>query len=303
MNRRKYKRVPLAFPLGVRIGDMDRSVGEHAINLSKGGIFVKMNCPPPVGTKVFVDFYLELVEKTIRAEGEVVRSVTEGAKGKSPSGMGVRFTELGEDGQQIIELSVQRFSKFRRKQPSMFLEVSEGLVDRVHAEIQATRAPRAKIALDESTIEKLNAELQPDPAPGAKKAPDKRTLDEVKAKIQAALAPGPKKSPGKMTLDFLIRRQGQEKLESRRGHTLRGRELFISADNPTPVGETVVFRVFLTQEERWASTTGKVVRHVYSDGSDGCPSGPGISVVVIEPSEEIRRILETSESESRSVKA
>ena len=250
MDQRKQQRVPLSFPLQLRIGDIDRFVEEHAINLSEGGIFVKMNYPPPVGSKVLVDFFLESVKKTIRAEGEVVHSVSEGARGDSPVGMGIRFTELSEDGQRFIDLSVQ---KFHRKHPSMFLEVPEGFIEKVDAEIQA--------------------------------------------------APDPMKAPDKITLDFLFRSQGEEKVESRRGHTLRGGELFISSDNPTPVGETVELQVFLRQEERWTSATGEVVRHVYSDGADGCPAGPGIAVVILEPSDRIKRLFETAESESKSVQA
>ncbi len=133
--RRRHERVPIAFPLKLRIGDIDSFTDEFCTDLSEGGIFVRMNYPPPIGTTVTLDFQLEAVGKTIHATGEVVRSDAEGKSGAGPPGMGVQFTDLGKEGKRFIELIIK---KFNRAHPSQHVVLPPNFLKEVDADIEST---------------------------------------------------------------------------------------------------------------------------------------------------------------------
>lgn len=111
MERREYHRAPLAFPIRLIISDLEKFTDQFASDISAGGIFLQMNSPQPQGANVDLEFYLEPAQKTIRFQGEVVRSVTEGAEDGSPPGMGIRFIDLGEEARRFIELVVQKHDR------------------------------------------------------------------------------------------------------------------------------------------------------------------------------------------------
>lgn len=139
MERRKHQRAPLAFPIRLRIGNIDDFTEEHTSDLSAGGIFVRMNYPPPVGTHVDLEFFLEPVQKLIKARGTVVRSIPEGEADSGPPGMGVQFTDIGHEGRRFIELVVQ---KYNRSHPSGVIDLPPGFLEDVDAEIEANKAPQ-----------------------------------------------------------------------------------------------------------------------------------------------------------------
>ena len=155
--RRRHQRVPIAFPLKLRIGDIDSFTEEFCTDLSEGGIFVRMNYPPPVGTAVTLDFFLEAVGKSIHATGEVVRSVPEGKAGDGAAGMGVQFTDLGKEGKRFIELVVQ---KFNRQHPSQHIVLPANFLHEVDADIESTGllppgAPELEVRLRYGSMEGL----------------------------------------------------------------------------------------------------------------------------------------------------
>ncbi|MCZ6690583.1 MAG: PilZ domain-containing protein [Planctomycetota bacterium] len=133
MEKREQERVSLTFPVRVRIDDINQFVEQHSTDLSEGGIFIRMNYPPPAGSKVDMSFYLEPVHKTILARGEVVRSVPDAKGGDGPTGMAVRFTDLGKDGRRFIELVVQ---KFNCHHPSQLIELPADFLEEVDGEIR-----------------------------------------------------------------------------------------------------------------------------------------------------------------------
>ena len=96
-----------------------------------------MNYPPPVGTQVTLDFFLEPVNKSIHATGTVVRSIHEAGPDGQPPGMAVQFSELDKEGMRFIELVV---AKFNRHHPSKFLEVPDEFYEDVDRELEATGA-------------------------------------------------------------------------------------------------------------------------------------------------------------------
>ena len=128
MEKRKHTRVPLALPIRMRIVDIDEFTELYSTNLGEGGIFVRMNYPPPVGSKVELTFHLEGVKKTIQARGEVVRAVEEADKGDGPTGMAVQFTDLGKDAMRFIQLVVR---KFNRHHPSRWIQLPADFFDEI----------------------------------------------------------------------------------------------------------------------------------------------------------------------------
>ena len=133
MEKREHERVPLTLPIRVRIADINEFVEQHSTNLSRGGIFIRMNYPPPAGSKVILEFCLEEVKKTVQTRGEVVRSVQESDADDGPTGIAVRFTDLGRDGRRFIELVVQ---KFNRRHPSKSIELPGDFFDEIGRKVQ-----------------------------------------------------------------------------------------------------------------------------------------------------------------------
>ena len=134
MEKRSSERIPVAFPIRIRIDDIDEFVEKHTSNLSEGGLFVEMNYPPPVGSTVDLEFYLKAVDKTIHAGGEVVRSISEGEANGDPRGIGIRFTSMGKDGKRFVELVIK---KFNQRHPSQRLEIPQDLLEELGREIES----------------------------------------------------------------------------------------------------------------------------------------------------------------------
>jgi len=76
----------------------DAFISEYVSNISRSGVFVRSKTPLEVGTKVNLRFTVIMDDiETIEGIGEVVRVHDD------PPGMGVVFTELGEESQKIID--------------------------------------------------------------------------------------------------------------------------------------------------------------------------------------------------------
>jgi hypothetical protein len=132
MDERKNDRVPLGVPIRLRISDIDAFTEEHTSDLSAGGIFVEMDDPPPLGSRVHLEFYLEAVQKSIWATGEVRRSV-------DGQGAGIEFVDLDTDGKRFIELVVE---KYRRFHPDRVVSLCETIRERVNERLQEHREER-----------------------------------------------------------------------------------------------------------------------------------------------------------------
>ncbi|MCZ6688395.1 MAG: PilZ domain-containing protein [Planctomycetota bacterium] len=140
MEKRQHDRAAIAFPIRLRIGNINDFTEQYTSDLSAGGIFVKMNFPPPIGTQVDLEFHLDPVNKTIKARGDVVRSIRDGEAGDGDPGMGVQFTNLGEEGKRFIELVV---AKFNRAHPSQVIKIPEGFFEEIDSTLdgKSKKAP------------------------------------------------------------------------------------------------------------------------------------------------------------------
>ncbi len=87
--------------------DVDELMREYAMNISRGGVFIRTAEVLPVGTKVQLKFTVILEDfETIEGEGEVVRAV-EPQDSETP-GIGVVFTSLAGKSQEVL---VRLFTK------------------------------------------------------------------------------------------------------------------------------------------------------------------------------------------------
>jgi uncharacterized protein (TIGR02266 family) len=78
----------------------DAFIQEYVTNISRTGVFIRAQSPPPVGTKVNLRFTVIMDDmETIEGIGEVVRVEKDGPN----TGMGVVFRELSAYSKDLIE--------------------------------------------------------------------------------------------------------------------------------------------------------------------------------------------------------
>lgn len=148
MEQRNSQRVPLSFPIRLSIGRVRRHKDRTAANVSIGGVFVATDYPYPVRSKLELEFYLKPVHRMIKAQGEVVRSITKGTTGDGPPGMGIRFTHFERGARSLIELFVRKFNRYH---PSETVILPESFLDEADAEIKSgwrEQKPSIGIALE-----------------------------------------------------------------------------------------------------------------------------------------------------------
>jgi molecular chaperone DnaK len=106
--KRKDTRVPVGLTVKLGYGSLDEFIERHALNISRGGIFIRTRDPKPIGTPVTFAIELKGGEKVIRGKGVVTWTTPPSAPGepaKAP-GMGVKFTELDQESRGLVHLVV-----------------------------------------------------------------------------------------------------------------------------------------------------------------------------------------------------
>jgi serine/threonine-protein kinase len=99
--RRRDPRVDIAVPLQLRLPDLDSVFSGQAVNVSRSGMFIPMDKPPAVGTRLHIDLSTQ-EEKLLDATIEVVRRVDD-IRG---SGIGVRFVDISYGARALIDRMV-----------------------------------------------------------------------------------------------------------------------------------------------------------------------------------------------------
>ncbi len=95
--------------------DRDQDVVGFSANLSPGGIFVTVRDPKPIGT--LLRFSISLLEgEFVRGYGEVVWIRVKYHGPDRPSGMGIRFRHLEDDGKQRVEEFILQMTGSEREQ-------------------------------------------------------------------------------------------------------------------------------------------------------------------------------------------
>jgi uncharacterized protein (TIGR02266 family) len=97
-------RIKLKYP------DVNTFIQKYAVNISRGGIFISTKQPKPVGTYLKFEFVLAATEaiSIIRGEGQVQWTKEfDPAQPNKAHGMGVKFTRLDAESQQVIDRALK----------------------------------------------------------------------------------------------------------------------------------------------------------------------------------------------------
>ncbi|ACL64958.1 2-alkenal reductase [Anaeromyxobacter dehalogenans 2CP-1] len=109
-DKRGSERTPVGLLVRLSYGSVDEFTERFAVNISRGGIFIRTREPRPVGTLLAFDLRLQGGETVIRGRGVVrwIREERPDAHPPTAPGMGVQFTWLDERSQALVERMAAR---------------------------------------------------------------------------------------------------------------------------------------------------------------------------------------------------
>ncbi len=102
--RRKWPRLALDLKVRVNFASLQEAMDSRTVNISHGGVFLRMANPRPEGTMIQVEF--SIGGRDIKAGGAVVHVVQPGHETKPP-GVGVAFTEISDEDRQFLDELVE----------------------------------------------------------------------------------------------------------------------------------------------------------------------------------------------------
>ncbi|HET7826350.1 MAG TPA: TIGR02266 family protein [Anaeromyxobacter sp.] len=100
-DKRTGERMPVGLAVRLSYGTVDEFIDCFAVNISRGGVFIRTREPMPVGTSLSLELKLQGGEVAIRGEG-VVRWI----QAPPAAGMGIQFTDLDEPSLALVERMV-----------------------------------------------------------------------------------------------------------------------------------------------------------------------------------------------------
>ncbi len=103
---RREPRTPAELRIKLALGSMDAFVERYALNVSRGGIFVRTRDPQPPGTVVDLEVTLDNGECVIQGRGVVRWTTPPSAPGEPDRapGMGIKFMELTRESRALVDL-------------------------------------------------------------------------------------------------------------------------------------------------------------------------------------------------------
>jgi molecular chaperone DnaK len=110
VDKRRDPRVPTELALKLAFDSVGDFIERYALNISRGGIFVRSRDPRPAGTRLNFDLRLRSGERVIRGTGVVVWTTPPSAPGEPPRapGMGIQFVELDAASRALVDQIVAR---------------------------------------------------------------------------------------------------------------------------------------------------------------------------------------------------
>ena len=107
-DKRTGERMPVGLAIRLSYGSLDEFVDRFAVNISRGGVFIRTREPQAIGTRVAFELKLQTGETVIRGEGVVrwVQAERTGAHPPAAPGMGIQFTDLDERSRAIVDRMV-----------------------------------------------------------------------------------------------------------------------------------------------------------------------------------------------------
>jgi hypothetical protein len=95
IDRRRWRRLAseLRLELHVQEAEGTRAIVAVGTHMNPEGIFVQLDNPPPMATRVRVTLAVEATEGVLTAEGEVVDRAVEGDGSGRPPGIGIQLED------------------------------------------------------------------------------------------------------------------------------------------------------------------------------------------------------------------
>jgi hypothetical protein len=97
LNDRRWPRFSLALSVQVHFQDRDEVTSTRTLNISRQGLFIALERPPPIGTIVRVRISIEKTGEQFTLEGVIVHRVPDegdAAPARAASGVGVFLTSV-----------------------------------------------------------------------------------------------------------------------------------------------------------------------------------------------------------------
>jgi len=112
MDQPKEPRPPVNLRIKFRSASLEQFIERYAVDVSRGGIFIRTREPVAVGTLLHLDFKLQDAQQLLAGDGTVVwvREPDPNRSGTTP-GMGVRFDKLTPESQQVLEQILEEKAK------------------------------------------------------------------------------------------------------------------------------------------------------------------------------------------------
>jgi len=100
--------MPVGLAVRLSYGTVDEFVERFAVNISRGGVFIRSREPKPVGTVIAFELRLTGGEAVVRGKGVVrwIQAEDRSAHPPRAPGMGLQFTELEEGSRAIVDRMV-----------------------------------------------------------------------------------------------------------------------------------------------------------------------------------------------------
>jgi molecular chaperone DnaK len=109
-DKRGGERQPVGLLVRLAYGSVDEFVERFAVNMSRGGLFIRTRDPRPIGTVLNLEIRLQTGEAVIKAQGVVrwVQAPDAEPRARPPlaPGMGVQFTQLDDASRAVVDRMV-----------------------------------------------------------------------------------------------------------------------------------------------------------------------------------------------------
>ena len=131
---RKDKRANVQLKVRYKSATVDEFIEQYAVDISRGGIFIKQKAPMPIGTLLKFEFQLKDESRLIHGVGRVVWRREEGST--EAAGMGIKFIKMDPESKVLVE----RIVDARGAAPAAY-EAGGGDAGEVGAPAPAQSAP------------------------------------------------------------------------------------------------------------------------------------------------------------------
>ncbi|HET9554966.1 MAG TPA: TIGR02266 family protein, partial [Anaeromyxobacteraceae bacterium] len=108
--KRGGDRTPIGLVVRLAYGSVEEFAQRFAVNLSRGGVFIRTRDPRPAGTVLAFELKLASGETVVKGEGVVrwIQAEDRHAHPPRAPGMGVEFTSLDDASRALVERLVSR---------------------------------------------------------------------------------------------------------------------------------------------------------------------------------------------------